>query len=262
MGNMTLLSMTSVRRGVLILFFCAVTAGCTLSDLRPPMFALDGHMDYLKSHGREILGQAIAKNDPEGKWDQAKQMDIAVTDSGKSNSSQKLQLSVDLKTLDTMMTYMDGKNAGSSIGVQAGEAYRIVNGSRRAADEKFISLHVAPVRDYFLWPQTLTRAQFAGYAGEDWLGGQFYLKVFVTNGAVEPSEDVDQYVLWINKETWRIDFIEFTLRKLKASYHGVARYSDYRLTQGVWLPYNIVLSDSTNGDEYSHKLSVDQMTLK
>ena len=86
-------------------------------------------------------------------------------------------------------------------------------------------------------------AEFVAYAGEEEVNGQKYDVVFGTWESVEPNDDFDQYVLYINKDTKLIDRVKLTIRKpyfwapgQKAGYAS-AIFEDYRDVDGFKLPF-------------------------
>ena len=51
-----------------------------------------------------------------------------------------------------------------------------------------------------------------------------YLVSYVTEGPTQALDMYDQYLVYINPESHRIDYIEFTMRKLMKAYKGVVHY--------------------------------------
>ncbi|MEO1303316.1 MAG: DUF4292 domain-containing protein, partial [Myxococcota bacterium] len=65
--------------------------------------------------------------------------------------------------------------------------------------------------------------------------------VYATWNTLEPQDDIDQYVVWIDAETERIRFIEYTVRDMSSSLSATAAYENYELIGDFALPRRITL---------------------
>ncbi|RJP78314.1 MAG: hypothetical protein C4522_12995 [Desulfobacteraceae bacterium] len=53
----------------------------------------------------------------------------------------------------------------------------------------------------------------------------------------------DQYLIYINAQNSRIDYVEFTMRDLMKSYKGVVHYKNHKTVQGILMPFWIGIAD-------------------
>jgi len=97
--------------------------------------------------------------------------------------------------------------------------------------------------------------------GEGNLHGQDYDLVFTGLSTKKANNKEDQYILWVNRQTKQVDYVEFTLRDLLSALHGVVAYKDYRDAGGVKFAYDITLLNSLYGEGYAHHLVVESVQL-
>lgn len=244
--------------------------GCTLADLRTGHM-LTGTPDQLAKEGRRLLQLAVWRQDKSGSWDDFAGWTLETRDIWESglirrftpltDNVQDIVFTFELDGSAAAMTFANGKRAGVTLGVDEAGEYTEIDGERTYSSVGKLENYLEPVRDYFFWPQTLVNYPTVIYAGSAELGVSEYHKIFVSNGAVEPSADADQYVVWLNKSSLRIEYIEFTLRSLLKSYRGAVRYSDYRQVEGIQLPHRLTLLDGIDTTDYSHQFVVTGMSF-
>ncbi|MBZ0167755.1 MAG: hypothetical protein K8I00_13190 [Candidatus Omnitrophica bacterium] len=243
--------------------------GCATVDIRSSNLKQEGMDAALMEKGRRILAQAVWKQDRAGKWDQFDEWKIVTRDVWRSNlirrltpitqADQKLEFLFRLDKTEAQLKYLNGKKAHEVLGIANGQSY-VWQGTERVFKKNGrLEGYLAPVRDYFFWPQDLVNSEYIAYDGEVELDGIRYHKIFATNGSFTPSSGENQYIVWINTETLQIDYIEFTLRELLKSYRGVVQYKDYQVIEGIGLPQRIVLKDKLSGQKYSHEFIVEGM---
>jgi len=71
----------------------------------------------------------------------------------------------------------------------------------------------------------------------------------------------DHYILWINRETGRLDFAEFTYRDLAKSYRGVLRFDGWFDASAGGLPRKVTIQSDFRGDGFAHRIEIDTSTL-
>jgi hypothetical protein len=91
------------------------------------------------------------------------------------------------------------------------------------------------------------------YAGETNLENESYHLLFASSGGVAASPEHDQYVIYINKKTYYVDYIDFTLRSLFESYKGTLHFRDRRNVQGLMVPFFIGVSDESQNKDFVHE---------
>lgn len=253
----------------IIVFMAVLLQGCATVDIRYSLLKEEGLNAVRVDKGRRILAQAVWKKDRAGKWDQFDEWKIVTRDVWRSSlirrltpitqADQKLEFLFRLDKTDARLKYLNGKKTNEVLGIENGQSYTWQGTKKVYKKNGRLAGYLAPVRDYFFWPQDLVNAECIAYDGEAEIDGIRYHKIFATDGSFTPSSGENQYIVWINAETLQIDYIEFTLRELLKSYRGVVQYMDYKVIEGIGLPQHIVLKDKLSGQKFSHEFIVESM---
>ncbi len=149
--------------------------------------------------------------------------------------------------------FLNGKRKGQYIGVENGKTYRAINQEREFADSSKTKLYLEPLKHYFQWPYKLYESPVLLYAGEKNIGNESYYLLFASSGGVAASPEHDQYVIYINQQTYYVDYIDFTLRSLFESYKGTLHYRDLRTVRGLMVPFFIGVSDEVENKDFVHE---------
>ncbi|MGW8208588.1 MAG: DUF6503 family protein [Syntrophobacteria bacterium] len=176
-------------------------------------------------------------------------------------TEQEQKFEVVLSTAGDEINYLflNGKRKGQYIGVKNGKTYRAINQEREFADSSKIRLYLEPLRDYFQWPYKLYESPVLLYAGEKNIDNGAYYLLFASSGGVVASPEHDQYVIYINQQTYHVDYIDFTLRSLFDSYRGTLHYRDLRTVQGLMVPFFIGVSDEVENKDFVHQFRFSEM---
>jgi hypothetical protein len=155
--------------------------------------------------------------------------------------------------------FLNGKLKGQYIGVENGKTYRAINQEREFTDSSKIRLYLEPLRDYFQWPYKLYESPVLLYAGEKNIVNEAYYLLFASSGGIAASPEYDQYVIYINQQTYSVDYIDFTLRSLFESYKGTLHYRDLRSVQGLMVPFFIGVSDDVENKDFVHEFHISEI---
>lgn len=158
-------------------------------------------------------------------------------------------------------TYLNGDKKGNIIGFD-GQPYEIAGKGKEYKDSSSIALYLGPLQSYFEWHQTLLRKGEHQLLGRKVMNNKPYEVVYVTEGRSENLEDYNQYLVYVNAETHLVEFIEFTMRELMASYKGVIHYRDYQPVQGVLMPYWIGIGDEIVNPSFDHYFEVSSIRFE
>ena len=160
-------------------------------------------------------------------------------------SGQKLSLLLKPGQVDARLTFLDGQWKGKSWGIQKGAAYQVDDtGTLTWKRDRTIEFHVPGYRYFFFMPYYLSEARLITYAGERKLHGHTYDLVYSTWGKWTPQKNVDQYLLWINRETSMIDFVQSTVREMFARSIVTLSLSDYRKVHGIKMPFSLTVLEN------------------
>lgn len=160
----------------------------------------------------------------------------------------------------TEFVFRNGEKKGQSVGTLAGASakegrtFSGREGQEKRHDKSSVLMYVDPLRDYLLWPFRLREKKILEPAGERQWGGKKYTLVFASDQE-KFSPEVDQYILWFDKDSGRLKYIEFTMRALMKSYRGALAY-EYDAETG-W-PQTVYVRDAVGDEDYSHKIVVEK----
>ena len=170
-----------------------------------------------------------------------------------TEQEQKFEVTFSILGNKIAYLFLNGKRKGQYIGVENGKTYRVTNEEREFADSSKIRLYLEPLKNYFQWPYTLFESPVLLYAGEEKIEKKAYHVLFASSGGVAASPEHDQYVIYIQKETYDVDYIDFTLRSLFESYKGTVHYGELRTVQGLKVPVHIGVSNDVTDEDFAHE---------
>ena len=115
-------------------------------------------------------------------------------------------------TFDGNADVLSGEKEGDLIGVQGWQYYEKAQGTEEVnkAEAETREFGIVVLHYFIELPYRLYHAPLKRYYGEEEVRGQKYDCVFVSWGSEEPSEDYDQYILWINQESHLVDYCVYT----------------------------------------------------
>ncbi len=262
------LSKLSMQIGTAVLLFSAplsaqsapsfphrVTAG--LADLRPEGFdALD---PVAQRRGRELLQNALERLGVKA-WNGRTTLTVMGLDRWSEpgpwwpHQNQRGRFVQLLGTFTSRVELLDGPASGEVWGIQSWRPYKM---SSTESEPEFLENNLPiefylPTLQYFNeLPFRLGSAPIVASAGRATLHGKPYERVFVTWNSPEPTDEVDQYVLWIDPEDGLIVKAHYTLRDsakmpmipeeqrpvMRAGAAGTVHFSDFRTVSGIRFPF-------------------------
>ncbi|MBL4755965.1 MAG: hypothetical protein JKY52_20525 [Flavobacteriales bacterium] len=107
----------------------------------------------------------------------------------------------------------------------------------------------------------IIEAPVIGYVGEEERDGNKYDLVFASWGEKQPNRKMDQYIIWINRETGLIEHSEFTVREMPGSFmKGTVTNEDFRNINGVIIPFKQTERLSLDGKSFFHKWTINELS--
>ncbi len=237
----------------------AVTDG--LADLRT-----EGFRDTAarRTRGRELLDAAVARQGGAA-WSGHTTLSVTGVDRFREpgpwwpQKDQRGEFLMALGTFTSRVELLDGPGAGAVWGIQSWRPYRAAS---RTASVEFLE-HDLPIEFYLPTlhyfnelPFRLAAAPIVVDLGTATLHGSTYDRVLVTWGQAAPSNDVDQYVAWIDRQSGLITKVHYTVREvaslpfiadeqkpvMRAGTAGTIHFDDFRQVGGVRLPFRHVVT--------------------
>jgi len=150
---------------------------------------------------------------------------------------------------------------GMTWGIQSWNTYiRQKSGEPVKKEDKEIEFWV-PTYQYFIeFPLRIQSATAVTYAGEKTIDGKLCKGIFASWGIYSPQSDIDQYLIWVDAETFMIQQLEYTIRDKFKFLVGICDYKDYKDFNGIPLPTRMPVGSSmTEGD--LHQMGINGVSF-
>lgn len=175
-------------------------------------------------------------------------------------SRQDLEMTLWHGTMDSRVTLRNGPQEDWMWGLNNGELWR-AKPNRAAKTTKSAAMSfMLPTLHYFVdFPWRIAEADRVAHIGEQTIDNTVYERVYATWGSVEPTAEVDQYVLFYRQDTGRLERSQFTVREGGRAIVGSILFRDLRDVRGVQLPHDMVITfrpDADDHERYIHRITV------
>ncbi|MEO1712693.1 MAG: hypothetical protein AAFU60_05100 [Bacteroidota bacterium] len=221
-----------------------------LIDLRPAAIML-GISDSQYARGKVLLaemeqaygGKEVWLAKERGSYEQKAVWYGNYLVAGWDSLPQSFQMTSTLGTDNSEMTLLNGAHRGQCWGVESGKSYAVGrNGEKEwLHNEKY--LHKLVYKNYwFQFPFRIGEAPIIAYAGEAEIDGKTYDLLYATWEKEAPNSEYDQYVLYVNKESKRIEWLHFTVREKFKSISFTAQFTNFREVDGALWPHSQYVS--------------------
>ncbi|MBL8018552.1 MAG: hypothetical protein JNM27_02720 [Leptospirales bacterium] len=257
-----------------ILFFSILLtqAVSCLADIRPRALVAHSPSAAEAKHGRELLSGVVKRWGGSDHWSSAGAMVAELGDHWPAGparmmampwpqSGQPVRLSWQIGTDNARLEFSGGERAGEIWGIQNWATYTIKDGVLKFKDDKTITFWLPTIQYFIEAPFRLGSADVLFYAGEGKARGQEYDLVFVSWGTAEPQSSIDQYLLWINRATGQLDFMQYTVRDMYPFVTGVMHYQDFRPIGSLTLPHRLTAAKGLETDGYVHEMRIASIGL-
>lgn len=179
-----------------------------------------------------------------------------------------LNLKYAIGTFDGQVTYLNSKSKGEIHGLQSWQSYEIAPGKKlvkfKTKLDKKVAFGLSAFQYFFELTSRMNQLDLITYAGEKQFNGKTYSLVFATWDKLKTHRQHDQYLLWINKETFMLEYCEFTVHDPLMIGGRLAtntiHFSNFQEVQGVQIPFELKINvgkPTTKSKKFVHKLSVE-----
>lgn len=224
-----------------------LAAGCTTADLRTDALKKSGLTEEAAQRGQELLRSAVEAHGLTA-WHTHQTLEFTAVDEWAGGwmaqgwwpeTQQRFRMQMALGTFTSRVELLDGPAAGAVWGVQAWRGYqRLAASAPPTSSDAGVLTFYLPTLQYFTeLPFRLLRADVVAYAGARTHRGHTFDLVLVTWNRLAPQLGVDQYLLWIGRESGLIEKCRYTLRDAYDWAAGTIHFDDYRAVQGVQIPF-------------------------
>lgn len=252
---------------LITLFALSLVCQSCLSDIRTEYVKKEGTISTNLEKGKTLL-QNIHTGQSPAAWADIDIYELTLSDEffGLQGSLAKpfpgkkisMQAFFAPNSYDGKLTFNEGKLKGTTWGIQSWKTYTQESGKQVNFDKNKKIEFWLPTYQYFIeLPARVQHANVISYAGEQSFKGQNYDLVYVTWKVQEPQKDIDQYMIWINKETNTVDLVEFTIRDQVNFLTATAVYEDLKdAGDGVLLPKRISIKPNKDKDGILHQIGL------
>ncbi len=94
------------------------------------------------------------------------------------------------------------------------------------------------------------------YGGDKTINGNLCDGVLASWETTKPQRKIDQYLIWIDRETKRICKLEYTIREVMSFITGAVYYNDYKDYNGIILPSSLPIESNLVKNGYMHEMRI------
>lgn len=209
-----------------------VAWGGPLADIRPDVITPDAAQPEREARGREVLALALEAHGGADAWaadggqtftmvDEWPGMYAWISPWGMERA--ELEVVQRRHTFDSTVTFADGR----VWGITDGQPWTSTGGERTEVDDPNIRFILPTVHYFVEAPQRLQEAELVRYAGTRQIGGTTYDVVYATWGTWAANGDYDQYLIFVDADTHRIEKLEYTVRDMMRPIRAAIHYEDF-----------------------------------
>jgi hypothetical protein len=239
-----------------------------VADIRPTELKNGQITEGKASKGKEILLRAANKHGKQ-KWNLNNNLEIIGIDDWFNwmgdvfinpfpNARQKIKLQMLLGTWTSRLELLDVSRVTEVWGIQSWNTYRSQVGQKPDFQpDKEIRFFLPTFQWWFEFPFRIISASVISALSES--QSSKFDRVFVTWGSLEPNRELDQYIIYINKQTGLINRIEYTIRDMGGFATGATNFIDYQLVDGVMVPFQLEAAVIMPGgfEQVMHRVTVE-----
>ena len=230
----------------LISILIVLSSGCKISDLRTNYMEINP--TGLEGKGQEKLQLAWKKQGLD-KISRFESYEVIGKDHWKGlvgsigkmwpvNNS-KMRWRFVVNTFDSQLTILEGKKTNFTAGLQSWKYYEGKDSSNLAfqsKNNKKVVFGLAAFHYFFELADRLKEVPIVKYAGTSTYEGKGYDLVFVTWEKEEPHREHDQYLVYINQDSQKIEIVTYTIRDTYVpgakSFKATVLFEDFRSIEG------------------------------
>ncbi len=265
---------------VLALAGLAVFQMSRLSDVRPPELAGNEVTAERAQRGRELLGRLEDAHGGYSAWIGRPGVRVEFRDHWPGAVMRALAMpwaesgllmrSTMLRGSDaSRLEFLEGRDAGRGWGIQNWMTYRVagdntVSPDRRITfeDDDDIRFWLPTFQYFFEAPFRLREGGVVADAGPETVAGVTYQRVFVSWGRAAPRPEIDQYLAWIDPDSGRLEYLEYTVRDMMPGIVGCMHYRDYRQVEDLWVAMTMAVVEGPGGPDALHRFELEDVRFE
>ena len=264
-----------------LLYVVFVLSTC-IANLRPSNVKKNPNSVELETKGKEILaktfivhGSAVVEKHEVYQFTATDDWKGIMAGMGKlwPQKNSKMTFKYVPNTFDAQVKFEDGKTMNQTAGIQSWKFYeKDTKGTANfyvKSNKRFV-FGMSAFQYFTELVGRLSNAEIIRFGGEKTFNGISYSLIYVTWKTEKANNDVDQYLLYINKETSMLEYASYTLRDnyLKmpgsASLYGSIGFSDFKSIDGFMVPFTqsiFLMGPKKNNNKYLHQLVLESFSF-
>lgn len=160
-------------------------------------------------------------------------------------------------SFDGKLRFLSGEDKGKTWGIQSWETYTQEENSPIEFNQDNDVYFWLPTYQYFIeFPARIQEATAFAYAGEAEIEGVSCEGVIASWNSTEPQKNIDQYLIWIDKESKRIVKLEYTIREIFNFLTGAAAFKEYKDYGGILLPSRLPVESNLQKEGFLHEMRI------
>ncbi len=251
---------------LLMLSTLPTAAGQTPADIRPaeirggitPEAAARGRALLLEA--QEAYGLAAWKQKTSAEFEMTSQWHVP--NSGWPTNPQKFRFhALQLGADDADLIFLNGPQTGQGWALAGGKHFNLRDGKRIPKDAPDPHAKMSIKNWWFQFPFRISEATVVADAGPGEVKGKKYNRVFATWESAEPNPTFDQYVIYIDPATKRMEWLHFTHRRSNPRATISMQLVDFRSTEGVLSPHRSIVHRGAPGETEAkvHENTIDRV---
>ena len=237
---------------------------CKLLDLRSSTAVAKN-----SSLGQRFLSKSIEQYGGLERWQQLRHSTLVIEDNWPTfiwraagypwkEKSVDIEFNIAHGSDNSRLKVLSGKEKGKEFGIQQWCTYQINREGAIFKNNKQAKFHLPTMQYFFEFPFRIGEANVLHYVEDKTVEGKSYHVLLASWGTDEPQKEVDQYLVYINKETWLIDFLEFTVRDMGKFVFGTVKMEDLIEDKGLKFPKRITayFQNRVPGKKIGHQMEV------
>lgn len=241
-----------MKKNLSILTFIIIITGIGLIKLFNT--SLDIRNDYLKHSltsedyrkGKEIINKMSDAYGGTNRWLNYNQIKFEQTSewynrtliSGWSVNPQDFEMTVYPNNENAQLKLLNGEESGDLYKLVNHQLYSQINGEDVEVIHSNYKRKIIFKNYWFQFPFKIQEASIIAYAGNAIKNGQKYNLVFATWESLEANKRYDQFLLYINKENYRIEYLDFTVREFLPFLKFSCRFTNFKKVNEMTLAHS------------------------
>jgi len=260
---------TMTRTMMVVASVCmALATGCT-ADIRPDeLKGVERPKASAESKDRTLLERAAQVHGVSA-WKDVETYTVVLNDEWRGMMPKMInpwpepvvdvRMSYRAGSFDGRAEFLEGDEKGTIWGMQSWKTYEVENGGDAQFVDNDDARFMLPAIQYLMeFPFRDHSGQLVSYIGTEEVGGKVYDRVFLTWNSLDPSPTADQYIVYIDPDTGRIDKLHYTAREMMKFAKGTIHFEDVRSIDGVLVPFTQVVTNSVHDPQskFAHKITL------